>query len=80
MQAVTRVTGVSINTLTKLLIDAGTACAQFQDVAIRNVKAKRVQCDEIWGFCQSKQKNVAPEHEGILGHGDVWAWVALDCR
>jgi len=37
-----------------------------------------VQCDEIWGFCHSKQKNVAPENEGILGYGDVWTWVALD--
>lgn len=78
MRAITRVTGCSINTVTKLLIDAGKACAEYQDAAIRNVKAKRVQCDEIWGFCQSKQKNVAPEHEGILGHGDVWTWIALD--
>lgn len=78
LRAITRVTGCSINTVTKLLIDAGTACAAFQDSAIRNVKAKRVQCDEIWSFCHSKQKNVAPEHEGILGYGDVWTWVALD--
>lgn len=78
LRAITRVTGCSINTVTKLLIDAGTACAAYQDAAIRNVKAERVQCDEIWSFCHSKQKNVAPEHEGILGYGDVWTWVALD--
>jgi IS1 family transposase len=78
MRAVTRVTGCSINTVTKLLIDAGKACAEYQAANIRNVKAERVQCDEIWSFCHSKQKNVAPEREGILGYGDVWTWVALD--
>lgn len=78
MRAITRLTGCSINTVTKLLIDAGTACADYQESAIRNVKAVRVQCDEIWSFCYSKQKNVAPEREGILGYGDVWTWVALD--
>lgn len=78
MRAITRVTGCSINTVTKLLIDTGTACAAYQDEAIRNIKAKRVQCDEIWSFCHSKQKNVAPEHEGILGYGDAWTWIAMD--
>jgi IS1 family transposase/lambda repressor-like predicted transcriptional regulator len=78
MRAVSRVTGCSINTVTKLLIDAGKACAAFQDGTIRNVNATHVQCDEIWSFCYAKQKNVAPEHEGILGYGDVWTWIALD--
>jgi len=78
MRAVTRVTGCSINTVTKLLVDAGKACAEYQNANIRNVKTKRVQCDEIWSFCQSKQKNVAHENQGILGHGDVWTWVAMD--
>lgn len=78
MRAITRVTGCSINTVTKLLIDAGTACAAYQESIVRDVKAKRVQCDEIWSFCHSKQKNVAPEREGVLGYGDVWTWVALD--
>lgn len=78
MRAVTRITGVSINTVTKLLIDAGEACATYQNAVICNVKAERVQCDEIWSFCQSKQKNVAPGHQGVLGYGDVWTWIALD--
>jgi len=78
MRATSRIADVSINTVTKLLIDAGSACAAYQDATVRNLKAKRVQCDEIWSFCHSKQKNVAPEHDGILGYGDVWTWVALD--
>jgi hypothetical protein len=43
-----------------------------------NIKSKRVQCDEIWAFCYSKEKNVAPEDKGILGYGDVYTWTAID--
>lgn len=78
MRAVTRLIGCSINTVTKLLEDVGAACAQFQDGAIRNIRSKRVQCDEIWSFCYSKEKNVAPEDKGILGHGDAYTWTAID--
>ena len=59
MRAIARITGVSINTVTKLLVDAGAACSAYHDEHVRNVKAARVQCDEIWSFCYSKQKNVA---------------------
>lgn len=51
MRAIARIADVSINTVTKLLVDAGTACLEFQDEATRNIKSKRVQCDEIWSFC-----------------------------
>lgn len=57
---------------------AGTACMAFQDEAIRNIKSKRVQCDEIWSFCYSKEKNVAEENKGVLGHGDCYTWTAID--
>lgn len=67
----------SINTVSKLLVDVGTACAEYQDAALRNLPCKRVQCDEIWSFVGSKQKNVAPENQGIFGHGDVWTWTAI---
>lgn len=78
MRATSRIADVSINTVTKLLIDVGTACREFQDEAIHNIKSKRVQCDEIWSFCYSKEKNVAPEDKGILGHGDAYTWTAID--
>jgi IS1 family transposase/lambda repressor-like predicted transcriptional regulator len=78
MRAVSRVADVSINTVTKLLVDVGTACAEYQDKALRDLKCKRIQCDEIWSFCYSKQKNVAPEKQGVLGYGDVWTWTAID--
>lgn len=78
MRAISRVADVSINTVTKLLEDVGTACAKYQDETLRGLSCKRVQCDEIWGFCYSKEKNVAPENKGVLGHGDVYTWTGID--
>lgn len=78
MRATSRIADVSINTVTKLLEDVGAACLEYQDATIRNIKSKRVQCDEIWSFCYSKEKNVAPEDKGVLGHGDAYTWTAID--
>lgn len=78
MRSISRITGVSINTVTKLLIDAGQACAAYHDETVRDVKASRVQCDEIWSFCYAKDKNVATAKKAPEGAGDVWTWTALD--
>ncbi len=56
MRSVTRITGVSINTVSKLLIDAGNACAEYHDKTVRNVNAERVQCDEIWSSSKRMSK------------------------
>ena len=77
LRAITRMTGNSINTVTKLLVDLGTACGLYQNEALRNLPCKRLQLDEIWSFCYAKQKNVAPWREGVLGFGDVWTWTAI---
>ena len=77
MRSISRTVGVSINTVTKLLVEAGEACAEYHDQTVRDVKAARVQCDEIWSFCYSKQKNVPAEHAGEYGYGDVWTWTAI---
>jgi IS1 family transposase len=78
IRAITRLTGASKNTVAKFLVDAGQACAEYQDRTLRGLSCKRVQVDEIWAFCYAKQKNVptakaAPEHAG-----DVWTWTAID--
>lgn len=75
MRATTRLLGVSINTVAKLLSDLGTACAIYQNEMLRNLKVKRVQVDELWSFCYSKQKNTP---RGTPGRGDVYTWVAID--
>jgi IS1 family transposase len=78
IRAISRVMDVSKNTVSKLLVDAGKVCAEYHDEHVRNVKAARIQCDEIWSFTYAKQKNVktakaAPEHAG-----DTWTWTAID--
>ena len=78
MRSISRITGVSINTVTKILEDAGIACAAYHDVTVRNVKAAQVQCDEIWSFCYAKDKNVATAKAAPEGAGDVWTWTAID--
>jgi IS1 family transposase len=78
MRSISRVVDVSINTVTKLLEDAGEACAAIHDENVRNVKASRIQCDEIWSFCYAKQKNVATAKDAPDEAGDVWTWTALD--
>lgn len=65
--ATVRITGVAKNTVTKLLVDIGHACESYQDKTLRDLPCTKLQVDEIWAFCHAKEKNVAPEHEGILG-------------
>ncbi len=78
IRATVRMTGVAKNTITKLLVEIGVACLKYQYRALRNLKCKRIQCDEIWSFCYSKQKNVPSDKQGELGYGDVWTWTAID--
>src|ERR1700675_3242904 len=78
IRAVTRLTGASKDTVVKLMIDAGKACAAYHDEHVRNVKAKRVQVDEIWSFTYAKQKNVAKAKTAPPNAGDTWTWTAID--
>lgn len=78
MRSVSRVCDVSINTVTKLLVDMGRFCAGYHDANVRGVKSKRVQVDEIWSFTAAKQKNVPGMKSPIDGAGDTWTWTAID--
>src|ERR1700689_3501815 len=77
LRATVRMTGVHRTTIQNLLVELGKACSAYQDKAMRNLKCKRVQCDEIWAFVGCKEKNV-PQEEKFQGRGDVWTWTALD--
>jgi IS1 family transposase len=77
MRATSRMADVSINTVTKLLVDVGAACADYQNAKLRNLPCKRIQCDEVWGFCYAKERNVPASKQGEQGYGDVWTWTAL---
>jgi IS1 family transposase len=78
MRSISRVVDVSINTVTKLLGEAGEACASIHNEMVRNVKSKRIQCDEIWSFCYSKQANVKKAKCAPIEAGDIWTWTAID--
>ena len=78
LRTASRLSGCSINTVTKLLVDVGTACQKYHEEHVRNLKSKRVECDEIWSFCYAKQQNVPESMQGQFGVGDVWTWTALD--
>jgi IS1 family transposase len=77
LRATSRLADVSINTVTKLLVDVGAACAEYHHLHVRHVRAQRIQCDEIWCFVGAKAKNVTPEKQA-QGWGDTWTWTALD--
>jgi len=78
MRATSRVAGVSYNTVCSLLEDAGKACIEFHDATVRNVRARRIQCDEIWSFCYAKQKNIETAKAAPEMAGDLWTWIGLD--
>ena len=77
LRATARMTDSAINTVVKLLVNVGKACAEYQNQTLRNLKCKRLQCDEIWSFCYSKEKNVPDDKKGQFGYGDVWTWTAI---
>lgn len=77
VRATARITGASINSVVKLLIDAGRVCSQYQDKAFNDLPCTRIQCDEIWSFVYAKDKN-APERMKDKGEaGSVWTWTAI---
>jgi len=78
LRAISRVADVSINTVTKLLVEVGTACEKFHDEQVVNVNSQRVQCDEIWSFVYAKDKNVEYAAAAPEGAGDAWTWTAID--
>jgi IS1 family transposase len=78
LRATTRMAGCSINTVSKLLLDIGEACATYQDEHLRDLPCKTIEADEIWSFVYAKAKNVPEELKGMFGVGDVWTWTALD--
>ena len=77
IRSTVRMTGVSKNTVTKLLQEIGEVCTECQNKTLRDLPCKRIQCDEIWSFCYSKAVNVPEDKLGEFGYGDVWTWTAI---
>ena len=77
IRATCRMTEVAKGTVLKLLADVGRACARYQDEHLRNLACKRIQCDEIWAFCNAKDKNLPDNLQKKAGFGSVWTWTVL---
>jgi IS1 family transposase len=77
LRSASRLAEVSINTVSKLLVDAGDACAEYQDQTMRKLSCQRLQADEIWAFIGAKAKHVTPT-QAAEGWGDVWTWTVID--
>ncbi len=77
LRSTSRLVDVSINTVTKLLIDIGKACAEYQDKIFQNLNCQRIQVDEIWSFCYAKAKNLEAAQNAPQGAGDVYTWTSL---
>ena len=80
INGIVRMTGVAKNTVLKLLADLGSACLEYQNANLRDLKLSRIECDEIWEFCYAKEKNVPVKHKGEFGYGDIWTFVAIDAQ
>lgn len=79
MRSITRITGASINTVAKLLTDAGNACAAYHDEHVRGITGYRhIEVDEIWSFVYAKNKNIPLAKRPPEGAGEVWTWTAID--
>src|SRR5258708_17509311 len=78
LRSISRVVGVSINTVTKLLVDAGRACARFHHDTMQGLNCQRLQLDEIWAFVYAKSANIPEGMEDVAGIGSIWTWIAID--
>lgn len=77
MRSISRVVDVSINTVSKLLVEAGEACLAYHDENVHGLTCERIQCDEIWSFCYAKEKNAPSAKKAPVFAGDVWTWTSL---
>jgi IS1 family transposase len=78
IRSTVRMTGVAKGTILKLLESVGKACEAFHNKTVTSLYSKRVQCDEIWCFCYSKEKNVPAKLKHVEGIGTVFTFSALD--
>jgi IS1 family transposase len=76
IRSIERVTGIHRDTIMRLGVRVGEGCKQIMDAKMRGLNCKHLECDEIWGFVGSKNKNAAATGR----YGDVWTFIALDAE
>ena len=77
IRATARTAEVSKLTVSRLMVAAGKACADYQDKALRELPCRKIQCDEIWSFTYCKDKTVKRAKAAPMDAGDVWTWTAI---
>lgn len=77
IRSTSRMSGRSQNTISKLLLDLGAACVRYHDATVRNVRASRIECDEVWSYVGCKKRHV-PKARRPESIGDVWTWVGIE--
>jgi len=77
LRGTSRIADVSINTVTKLFLDVAEACVKFHSKTVANLHCKELQCDELWSFVYSKDRDSSPDSPGV---GSVYTWTAIDPR
>lgn len=76
IRSISRMTGVDRNTINSLLLKTGERCAALLDERMRQLRCRRVQCDEIWTYVAKKERHVRDDDPAEFG--DQWVYVALD--
>jgi IS1 family transposase len=74
MASIARITGIHPDTIMRLAVRIGRACAKIQDEKMRGLTCKQIEVDEIWGFIGAKRNNA----KRAGAYGDVWTFIALD--
>ena len=78
MRSVSRVLGVSYPTVDRLMVRAGEVCGEIHDKTVRNIEAKRIECDELWAFVHTKNKRLKWALHPSDEHGTIWTYTAID--
>jgi IS1 family transposase len=77
IRSTVRITGAAKNTITKLLVDLGEVCSDYQHRTLVDLPCTVIECDEIWNFVGAKDKNIPEARRGEYGVGSVWTWTAI---
>ncbi|MET0986004.1 MAG: hypothetical protein ABW034_11420 [Steroidobacteraceae bacterium] len=78
LRGVTRAANVSINTVTKLLVDAGMVCEDLHDRMLRKLVSTRLLCCKSWSPLVTPGERIVVDGD-CTGHSGAWTWSATDC-